>query len=193
MTDSPPQVLASLGVRRDPLAGQFQPPDEATIRRVLEAMDAATLDAAVGSWLDARLRAAAWREMAHRHRLHGHQPGRPPRRPRPSSLNGSAATGGPGCCTNIRDVSYGEGASQIRTSNGPQVMAALCNLAIAILKLTGARDIAADCRHHARDASRTLATLGLSLPRPKRTYRHYAVALATSALSRSRSACPREP
>jgi predicted transposase YbfD/YdcC len=34
------------------------PPDEATIRRVLEAADADRLDAAVGSWLDARLHAA---------------------------------------------------------------------------------------------------------------------------------------
>jgi hypothetical protein len=49
-------------------------------------------------------------------------------------------------CTNIRDVSYGEDASQIRTSNGPQVMA-LSNLAIAILPLclpTGASYIAPD-------------------------------------------------
>jgi Transposase DDE domain len=37
----------------------------------------------------------------------------------------------------IRDVTYGEDASQIRTSNGPQVMAALRNLAIAIFKLPG--------------------------------------------------------
>jgi hypothetical protein len=43
----------------------------------------------------------------------------------------------------IFDVSHGEDASQIRTSNGPQVMATLRNLAIAILKLTGARNIAA--------------------------------------------------
>ena len=64
--DAPPQVLAALGVRRDPLAGRFAPPDEATIRRVLETVDAVALDAAVGSWLDAqvRLRAA------------GHGPGR---------------------------------------------------------------------------------------------------------------------
>jgi hypothetical protein len=47
--DAPPQVLAALGVRYDPLARRFQPPDEATIRRVLEA--------AVGSWLAARLQA----------------------------------------------------------------------------------------------------------------------------------------
>src|ERR1035441_8352016 len=44
-------------VRYDPLAGVFQPPGEATIRRVLEAVDAAALDAAVGSWLEAQLRA----------------------------------------------------------------------------------------------------------------------------------------
>jgi DDE_Tnp_1-associated len=58
VADAPPQVLASLGIRRDPLARRFEPPDEATIRRVLEAVDAAALDAAVGSWLGARLRAA---------------------------------------------------------------------------------------------------------------------------------------
>jgi hypothetical protein len=33
----------------------FRPPDEATIRRVLESVDAAALEAAVGSWLAARL------------------------------------------------------------------------------------------------------------------------------------------
>lgn len=43
------------------------------------------------------------------------------------------------------------------------VMARLRNLAIAILKLAGARNIAAACRSHARDATRVLATLGLSL------------------------------
>jgi predicted transposase YbfD/YdcC len=55
--DAPPRVLAALGVRYDPLGRRFQPPDEATIRRVLEAVDAASLEAAVGSWLAARLRA----------------------------------------------------------------------------------------------------------------------------------------
>ena len=62
----------------------------------------------------------------------------------------------------IRDVTYGEDASQIRTGNGPQVMATLRNLAIGILKIAGHTSIAAACRHHARDATRTLATLGLS-------------------------------
>ena len=48
---APPEVLAALGIRFDPLAGQFVPPGEATIRRVLEFVDAARLDAAVTSWL----------------------------------------------------------------------------------------------------------------------------------------------
>jgi predicted transposase YbfD/YdcC len=56
VADAPPQVLATLGIRRDLLAGRFEPPDEATIRRVLETVDADTLDAAAGSWLAARLR-----------------------------------------------------------------------------------------------------------------------------------------
>ena len=43
VADAPPQVLAALGVRRDPLTGRFEPPDEATIRRVLETVDAAPL------------------------------------------------------------------------------------------------------------------------------------------------------
>jgi len=58
VADAPPQVLAALGVRRDPLTRRFVPPDEATIHRVLEAVDADRLDAAAGSWLDARLHAA---------------------------------------------------------------------------------------------------------------------------------------
>jgi hypothetical protein len=43
-------------------------------------------------------------------------------------------------------------------------MAALRNLGIGILKMGGYASIAAACRHHARDATRTLATLGLSPP-----------------------------
>jgi DDE_Tnp_1-associated/Transposase DDE domain len=67
VADAPPQVLAALGIRRDPLTGRFEPPDEATIRRVLESVDAGALDAAVGSWLAGRLRAA---DQAERHGRH---------------------------------------------------------------------------------------------------------------------------
>jgi hypothetical protein len=69
----------------------------------------------------------------------------------------------------IRDTTYSEDASQVRTGNGPEVMASLRNLAIAIFKLTGTRNIAAACRRHARDATRVLATLGLAPLCPKRT------------------------
>ena len=61
----------------------------------------------------------------------------------------------------VRDMVYDEDRSQVRTRNGPQAMATLRNLAIAILKTAGHTSIAAACRHHARDATRTLETLGL--------------------------------
>ena len=69
----------------------------------------------------------------------------------------------------IRDVSYGEDASQARTGSGPQVMATLRNLAIGIFKIGGVTNIAAACRYHARDATRTLAALGLTPAQTKRT------------------------
>jgi predicted transposase YbfD/YdcC len=330
VADAPPQVLAALGVRCDPLTRQFEPPDEATIRRVLESVDAAALDAAVGAWLEGRLRAGGQRpahgqrrrralavdgkavrgtrhgssdgqpvhllaiadqqagavlgqagvdgktneitqfapllepldlagcvitaDAMHTQRGHAeflvtkkkahyilavkkNQPGlyaqvknlpwraipagarqhdrghgreehrtlkaaavaaglafphaaqaiRLTRRIRPleggkwrtvtvyaiTSLNASQAAPAQlaawirghwriEALHHIRDVSYGEDASQIRAGNGPQVMAALRNLVIGMLKLAGHASIAAACRHHSRDATRTLATLGLT-------------------------------
>jgi predicted transposase YbfD/YdcC len=64
----------------------------------------------------------------------------------------------------IRDVTYGEDHSQIRARGGPHVMATLRNAAIGALKTTGHTSIAAACRHHARDATRTIQTLGLRPP-----------------------------
>jgi len=87
-------------------------PDEATIRRVLETVDAGALDAAVGSWLDAQLRL----------RAAGQGPGHGRRARRAVAVDGKAVRG------------------------------------------TRHTSIAAACRHHARDATRTLATLGLSPP-----------------------------
>ena len=322
--DAPPKVLAALGVRRDPLAARFEPPDEATIRRILEAVDAAALDAAwvpgwsagmvAGRWpgtrawaVRCRRRAVAvdgkavrgtrhdssdgqavhllaaldqcagavlaqagvdgktneitqfaplagapgpgrvrhhrrcdaypagsrrvpgeeepagsvcpgqnlpWRNIPagrtqhdrghgrEEHRIlqvtavaagiafpHAAQAIRVTRRIRPLSgqkkwrtvtvyaiTSLDAAQAAPGQLAqwirghwqievlhHIRDVSYGEDASQIRTGSGPQAMAALRNLGIGILKMAGHASIAAAC-HHARDATRTLATLGLNPP-----------------------------
>ena len=59
----------------------------------------------------------------------------------------------------VRDVTYDEDRSQVRTGNGPRVMASLRNLAIAILRLTGHASIAAALRYHARRPSRPLQTI----------------------------------
>jgi predicted transposase YbfD/YdcC len=58
-SDAPCQVLASLGVRRHPLTGAWQPPGEATVRRVLARIDADALDRAIGAWLAAQQPPAA--------------------------------------------------------------------------------------------------------------------------------------
>jgi len=329
VADAPPQVLAALGVRRDLLTGRFEPPDEATIRRVLERIDAGALDAAVGSWLGAALSAGQpgrqarggqralavdgkslrgtrhasangqathllavcdqqvaavlgqaavdgktneitgfaplleplelagcvvtadamhtqrehaeflvtqknagyilivkknqpglyaqiknlpWRAIPaadrQRHRGHGREESRTiktatvavglvfphaaqaiaiTRRVRPLSSGKWRTVTAYGITSltvtqaspadlarwirghwriealhHIRDVTYGEDASQVRTRNGPQVMATLRNLTIGIMKMAGHPNIAAATRYHARDATRTLATLGLS-------------------------------
>jgi hypothetical protein len=56
-------------------------------------------------------------------------------------------------------VTFGEDLSQARTGNGPQVMATLRNLAISLLRLTGATNIAKALRHHARDTQGPLTLL----------------------------------
>ncbi|WP_327002368.1 hypothetical protein OHA72_45745 [Dactylosporangium sp. NBC_01737] len=54
----------------------------------------------------------------------------------------------------VRDVTYDEDRSQIRTGTGPQVMAAIRNAAIGDLRLAGATNVAA--------ANRPLALLGIT-------------------------------
>ena len=58
----------------------------------------------------------------------------------------------------VRDVTYQEDKSMVRTGNAPRVMASL-PLAISILRLDGHANIAAANRHHARDPQRTLKLL----------------------------------
>jgi predicted transposase YbfD/YdcC len=53
-----------------------------------------------------------------------------------------------------RGIDFGEDRSQARTASGPRVMASLRNLAITILRLSGAASIAAALRYHARQPSR---------------------------------------
>jgi predicted transposase YbfD/YdcC len=63
----------------------------------------------------------------------------------------------------VRDVTFAEDASQVRTGTAPQVMAALRNLAIGVLSHAGPANLAAALRRHARDPTRPLATLGITL------------------------------
>lgn len=62
----------------------------------------------------------------------------------------------------IRDVTYAEDASQVRTGNAPRTMASLRNLAIGILRHAGRTNIAQALRHNARDAFRPLTLLGIT-------------------------------
>jgi predicted transposase YbfD/YdcC len=59
----------------------------------------------------------------------------------------------------VRDVTYQEDKSLVRTGNAPRVMATLRSLAISLLRLDGHASIAAANRHHARDPQRTLKLL----------------------------------
>ena len=59
----------------------------------------------------------------------------------------------------VRDVTYQEDKSLVRTGNAPRVMASLRSLAISLLRLDGHCNIAAANRHHARDPQRTLKLL----------------------------------
>jgi predicted transposase YbfD/YdcC len=59
----------------------------------------------------------------------------------------------------IRDVSFGEDLSQIRTDSGPAVMATLRNFAVSRHRLAGDHNIAHACRRTARHPNRALALL----------------------------------
>ena len=63
----------------------------------------------------------------------------------------------------VRDVTFDEDRSQVRTGAGPQVMASLQNLAITLLRLAGCTNIAAGLRRCARQVARPLRLLGLTL------------------------------
>ena len=59
----------------------------------------------------------------------------------------------------VRDVTFDEDKSRIRTGAAPQVMATLRNLVISLLRLAGWTNIAHALRHHAADQRRPLALL----------------------------------
>ena len=61
----------------------------------------------------------------------------------------------------VRDVVFGEDQSQVRTGPAPQLLAALRNLVIGMLRLGGVRNISAALRHYSWKPWETLSLLGL--------------------------------
>jgi predicted transposase YbfD/YdcC len=62
----------------------------------------------------------------------------------------------------VRDVTFDEDRSQVRTGTAPRMMATLRNIAISLHRLFGkAKNIAAAIRRCANQAHRTLALIGL--------------------------------
>jgi hypothetical protein len=63
----------------------------------------------------------------------------------------------------VRDVTFDEDRSQVRVGHIPQVMAALRNTAISLLRVWGAENIAAACRRFAAQPALALAAVGIRL------------------------------
>jgi len=61
----------------------------------------------------------------------------------------------------VRDVTFDEDRSQVRCGNIPQVMAALRNTAIGLLRWAGHTNIAAACRRLAAQPAQALALIGI--------------------------------
>jgi predicted transposase YbfD/YdcC len=61
----------------------------------------------------------------------------------------------------VRDTTFAEDASQLRTGNAPRAMATWRNLAIGTLRLAGRHHIATALRRNARDATRPLRILAI--------------------------------
>jgi predicted transposase YbfD/YdcC len=61
----------------------------------------------------------------------------------------------------VRDVTFGEDHSRIRTGSAPQILAACRNAAISFLRLSGCTNIAAALRHHAYQPRKLFTKLGM--------------------------------
>lgn len=59
----------------------------------------------------------------------------------------------------VRDVTFDEDRSQIRAGIGPRATVSLRNLAVSILRINGAINIAQAIRHHAWDPLRPVTLL----------------------------------
>lgn len=63
----------------------------------------------------------------------------------------------------VRDVTFDEDRCQVRSGAAPQVMAALRNITIGLLRLAGTPNIAAALRRHAAHPAEALALVGACL------------------------------
>jgi hypothetical protein len=62
----------------------------------------------------------------------------------------------------IRDVTFGEDKSQVRKGNLPQVLAALRNAAISLIRLAGHANVAAACRFYAARPSEAVQLIKIN-------------------------------
>jgi hypothetical protein len=62
----------------------------------------------------------------------------------------------------VRDVTFAEDASRVRTRSGPQIMTSLRNLAIAVLRRAGYTNIAEGLRWASYNLNNALSLLGLT-------------------------------
>src|SRR5262250_648842 len=63
----------------------------------------------------------------------------------------------------VRDVTFDEDRSQVRCGNIPQVMAALRNTVIGLMRWAGYTNMAAACRHFAAQPTAALRLIGIAL------------------------------
>jgi hypothetical protein len=63
----------------------------------------------------------------------------------------------------VRDVTFEEDRSQVRCGNMPQVMAALRNTTVGLLRWAGHTNIAAACRRLAAQPVQALALIGIEM------------------------------
>ena len=61
----------------------------------------------------------------------------------------------------VRDVTFDEDRSQVRSGNAPQVMAALRNIAISLLRLRQTTNIAAALRRYAAQPALAFSAIGI--------------------------------
>lgn len=61
----------------------------------------------------------------------------------------------------VRDVTFDEDRSQVRTKQGPQVMASLRNFAMGVIRLLGLTSIASALREFAAKPSLAISVLGM--------------------------------